>query len=235
VIENFAEQAPEAAKAIDGLKMSNYIVHTVRLKGHPLRETYDLWMATANDSKFEPTDVIQGRWQDPKINGYKGMQNFEKSPEDDYGVMTVYQPLGPQNVGSGMTKDQSISQAERSINWVKSQLNPYLRKKFGAEIEVELIETNRWPLSIHIAHPGWIQEAQVLRKPVGRIFFANNNMGLPEFERAMKFGKDAADNVMKLLGLRGPASVKKMSWAPKIPAPVSVPVTVQSRFQSAPN
>jgi protoporphyrinogen oxidase len=199
MIENFAAQAPEAAQAIDSLQMSNYAVHVVRTKGHPLRETYDLWMENAHDQLLEPTDVISSRWQDPQINGYDGMRNFKKSPADDMGGMTIYQPLGPQNVGSGFTVQQSMAEAEQSLDYVRAQVGSYLKATYQIDIEPELIETNRWPLSIHIAHPGWMQQAQVFKKSVGHIFFANNNMGLPEFEKALLFGKQAARNILERL------------------------------------
>jgi len=195
LITNFAAQAPEQAKAVESLRMANYAVHVMRVKGHPFRETYDLWMGQADNSKLQPTDVILGRWQDPTINGYQGMRQMESAPKDDYGVMTIYQPLGPDNVGSGFTTDQSKANAESGVDFIKSELNPYLQKKYGTQIDVDLIETNRWPLSVHIAAPGWLQKAKLFDPPVGNIHFANNNLALPEFEPALLRGKVVAGRI----------------------------------------
>jgi hypothetical protein len=227
LITNFAEQAPEQAKAVESLRMANYAVHVMRVKGHPFRETYDLWMGSADNSKLQPTDVILGRWQDPTINGYQGMRQMESDPtnsqgvKDDYGVMTVYQPLGPDNVGSGFTMDQSKANAESGVDFVKSELNPYLQKKYGTQIDVDLIETNRWPLSVHIAAPGWLQKAKLFDPAVGNIHFANNNLALPEFEPALLRGKVVADRIAHELKT-GPTKIvtglKKAPTRPLQPA-----------------
>jgi hypothetical protein len=73
-----------------------------------------------------------------------------------------------------------------------------LKANWGTQIEVRSVETSRWPYSIHIAKPGhFIVEAKVLRRPLGRIFFANNNIGTPAFEEALFRGHCAANNVLK--------------------------------------
>jgi phytoene dehydrogenase-like protein len=206
IIDRFAEMAPEAYEAANSLKMTNYAVHVVRTKGHPLRETYDLWLAGMNDAAADPTDVISSRWQDPTINGFEGMRDFRENPDDDKGAIAIYQPLGAPSEG-GLDSKEAMKDAERSLDLVKARLNPYLRRKFGVDIQPELIESNRWPYSIHVAAKGWMERAQVFRQPVGHIYFANNNMGLPEFEKTLVFGKQAAEKIIQALK-RGPASVR---------------------------
>src|SRR4029077_16794165 len=70
LIKNFATLAPDRTEFIRKTKIPVYAVHVVRVKGHPFRETYDLWIRDEKYSdKDDPTDIILGRWMDPKIKG----------------------------------------------------------------------------------------------------------------------------------------------------------------------
>lgn len=52
----------------------------MHVKGHPYRATYDTWTRASDYTEDDFTDVIIGRWMDPKINGYLGMRDFKKDP-----------------------------------------------------------------------------------------------------------------------------------------------------------
>ena len=220
IIDRFSEIAPEAYAAANGIEMTNYAVQVIRTKGHPLRETYDLWLAGMNDAASEPTDVISSRWQDPAINGFDGMRHFQKNPADDKGAITIYQPLGDASSGGGFGKDEAIADAERALNIVKSKLNRLFADEVQYRDRTQLIESNRWPLSIHVATKGWMQKAQVFRKPVGHIYFANNNMGLPEFEKTLAFGKAAADKILSMFS-HLTASAKQARTLADVQAPAA--------------
>ena len=203
MIENFAQLAPDRVPMIDKLQMTHYLVHVLRVKGHPFRATYDLWL---RDAKYthdgplpDPTDVILGRWVDPKIKGFQGMRDFKQDPADDRGILTVYHPLGAYAIGKGLDQAQVVRLAEHAVNRVKEVLGPVLKERWGTELDVELVETYRWPNSIHVVRPGYLLETQTLIKPLGRIHFANNTLGTPEIEDALKKGKLAADEVLKKL------------------------------------
>ena len=204
LIKNFAEDAPDRMQSIKAKTMTDYGVYTVRLKGHPFRGTYDLWMRPADYSENDPTDVIQGRWMDPDINGYQGMRNFERDPKDDYGVFTIYHPLGPSTKGKGFTDVEILEHSEFAIDRVKEVMAPLLRE-LGTEIKVELVEANRWPFSIHVVRPGSLAADRVLAKPLKSIFFANNTLGAPELESALELGYDAAQDAIREMGKKAKA------------------------------
>lgn len=68
---------------------------------------------------------------------------------------------------------------------------------WNTAIDVLSVETNRWPFSVHVAKPAhFSKHAKILRRPLGRIFFANNNIGTPSFEEALFRGHCAANNVL---------------------------------------
>jgi hypothetical protein len=199
LIEGFAEKAPQHAKVISGLEYAHYSVHNVFVEGHPFRESYDLWIRDQKYSQKDPTDVILGRWQDPKIKGYLGTRDFKTEPGDETGILTIYHPLPENAVGKGYSNQAAIQAAESALIRTEEMLGPLIKAQSGKEIKVRAIETNRWPYSIHIVKPGWLSDAKILNEPVGDIHFANNNMGLPSVEEAMYRGQTAAQRILREL------------------------------------
>jgi len=185
LIKNLESQDPEKVKTISNIKMTDYAVHVVRLKGHPYRATYDTWVYNNGDLTL-PTDYILGRWQDPTINAYDGQQDFKKHPGDDYGVITIYHPLGLSNP-KNFTPEHQLRLVDTAIQNLKERLSPLI-KKDGQELKIELVESYRWPDSIHIVDPGYLKKTPILARPVGRIHFANNTVAAPELETAMARG-----------------------------------------------
>ncbi len=188
LIDGFEEMAPKQAKVLKEIEYAHYGVHNVFIKGHPWRKAYDLWVRDSNYSLMDPTDIILGRWQDPNIAGYAGMRDPKTPIGDEQGVLTVYQPLPKEVVGSGYNDKQAIDFAEKSVERAIQMMTQML----GKPIEIQAIESNRWPFSIHIPKPLWLTKAKVLNLPIGHIYLANNNMGLPSVEEAMYRGWRAA-------------------------------------------
>ena len=199
IIQDFEKDAAERAGLIRNIQMTDYAVHIVRVKGHPFRETYDLWVRPQNYRPDDPTDFIVGRWMDPKIRGYEGMRSFQKDPGDDYGVLTVYHPIGDSGKTRGFNETEALARAEQGVDKLKEILEPYLQEKFGKKIEIELVESHRWPYSIHIVSPGSLERNAVLAEPLGNIHFANNTLGAPELEEALERGHDVALALLKEL------------------------------------
>ncbi len=182
VISGLKEADPEKVKAISSIEMTDYAVHVARVKGHPFRATYDTW-SHSNGDLSKPSDFILGRWQDPKIKAYEGMRNFEKDPGDDYGVISIYQPLGSSNKAN-FDNGAYLKLVEDAVEDMHKKMGP-LAAQDKQKIEVELVESYRWPDSIHIVHPGFLKKIPALERPVGNIHFANNTIGSPELETAM--------------------------------------------------
>ena len=193
LIKGFEKGDPERAKLLKEMEMTDYAVHVARVKGHPFRATYDTW-SHANGDLTKPSDFILGRWQDSRIKAYKGMRNFEKDPKDDYGVISIYQPLGKSDV-KHFSKAQYLVLVENAVRDMLEKMGP-LAAKEKQKIEVELVESYRWPDSIHIVAPGALQRLPILEKPYGNIRFATNTVGAPELESAM--GR-AANEAMALI------------------------------------
>jgi hypothetical protein len=61
------------------------------------------------------------------------------------------------------------------------------------------IESTRWPRSIHVVPVGFFAEwVPKLTPPVGRVFYATNNLGTPSFEEGRMYrGWKAAEGVRK--------------------------------------
>ncbi len=173
---------PEKYKAISEIKMTDYAVHVVRVKGHPYRSTYDTWAFTDGDLS-QPTDHILGRWQDPLIRAYEDSRDFKRDPVDDYGVITIYHPLGLSNKNN-FDKATQMKIVETGVQNMLKHLSPFARQN-GQKIEIELVESYRWPDSIHIVAPGYLEKMPILARPVGNIRFANNTIQAPELETAM--------------------------------------------------
>lgn len=198
IIEGLEKKDPERAAAIRDIPYSHYAVHVVFVKGHPYRATFDTWTRPEDYRPTDFTDVILGRWMDPAIRGYEGMRDFKADPKDDRGVFTIYHPyLHPGHDGGRAPGMHAQKVARKAVKRMLELYEPLLREKWGTKIEVESVETNRWPYSIHIARPGHFSKVKILRKPLGRVFFANNNLGTPSYEEALFRGHCAANNILK--------------------------------------
>ena len=193
IIERLKYKDPEKVEAIKQLKFSNYNVHIVNVKGHPFRATYDTWVRQKDYKPTDITDVILGRWLDPAIKGYAGMQDFKKDPPDSHGIFTLYHPHQLKNdaVHSKQLAAKAVKQFEKNF---KPLLPP------GQKLEITSVETSLWPYSIHIVKPGhFTKVAPLLRRPVAGIFFAHSNIGTPSLEEAVYRGHCAANNVLRRL------------------------------------
>lgn len=196
-IVNLKKLDKEKAEAISSIKMTDYLVHEVHLKGHPFRLTYDLWVRMKDYNEKDPTDIILSRWMDPKIKGYEGMRNFEKDPEDDYGAVKIYHPIGTSDVNN-FTKEKSLAYVEQALQHLRKTLGVYVEQS-GQKMKIELVNSYRWAYSIHIVDTGYLKKEEALRRPLRNIEFANNNMITPELETAMELGYDAAMRVLQKL------------------------------------
>jgi protoporphyrinogen oxidase len=204
LIKGLKEADPEKAKAISEIKMTDYAVHVVRLKGHPFRATYDTWVFNDGNHSL-PTDYILGRWQDPEIRAYEGTQDFRKNPSDDFGIITIYHPLGDSNQ-KNFNRQQNLAIVDTAVENLQTRLQGELTK-YKQKLEIELVESYRWPDSIHVVHPGYLKKIPILARPVGNIFFANNTIAAPELETAMARGAREAMNIVNFLkGKRKKAS-----------------------------
>lgn len=209
LITDFEKKRPEQAKLMSEMGYANYAVHVVRSKGHPYRTSYDTWVRASDYTDSDFSDVILGRWLDPKINGYEGLRDFKKDPADEDGIFTIYHPLSLDLVGSGFDEKLASSLAEHAVDRMLELFNPLLKKEWGTQIDVLGVETSRWPYSIHLAKPGhFTKDVKVMRKPFGRIYFANNNLGTPAFEEALFRGHCAADNILSQMD----SSFHKEPW-----------------------
>lgn len=202
IVQGLADS--ERARAIRDLAYSHYSVHVVFTKGHPYRASYDTWTRARDYTERDFTDVILGRWMDPVIRGYEGMRDFKKEPQDDQGILTLYHPfshpMGLKPRDSKWERRHLEEVARQAVARLIDLYSPLLEERWGTKIEVRSVETNRWPFSVHVAKPGhFTRLAKELRKPFGRVFFANNNLGTPSFEEALFRGHCAANNILKRL------------------------------------
>ncbi|MBI5595602.1 MAG: FAD-dependent oxidoreductase [Elusimicrobia bacterium] len=202
IIRGLSERDPERAAAIAALEYSHYSVHVLFVKGHPYRASYDTWTRAADARPTDFTDVVVGRWADPAIQGYRGLRDFKKDPADDRGILTVYQPYRHREPGHsaapGVEDAHVEGVARAAAARLKELYDPLLKARWGTSIEVRAAETSRWPFSVHVARPGHFSKlSKVLRRPFGKVFFANNNIGTPAFEEALFRGHCAANNILK--------------------------------------
>ncbi len=210
IILGFKEKEQKRTEILNRLQYAHYSVHNVHVKGHPYRATYDTWTKMPDGTLSDFSDLILGRWMDPKIRGYEGMRDFKKDPDDDEGVLSIYHPLSLDEVGRGFTESRARALAEDAVTKMVKWFGPLLHDHWGTKIEIRSVETNRWPYSIHVAAPGhFSHDAELLRKPYGRIFFANNNIGTPAFEEALFRGHCAANNILS----RRNKTFKNESWS----------------------
>lgn len=210
LIEGFAQKSPVQAQLMANLGYSHYSVHIVHTEGHPFRATYDTWVRAKDYTEDDFTDVILGRWMDPRINAYLGFRDFKNDPRDREGILSIYNPLPQKWNATAYDENQARAIAWRAVGRMQSlfsQLSPDL---YRGPLKITEIETSRWPLSVHIAQPGhYLTKAKILRKPFGRVFFANNNLGTPAFEEALFRGHCAANNILK----RMKPSFKNEKWS----------------------
>lgn len=210
VIAGLRETDSEKVAAIETLGYANFSVHAVFVKGHPYRASFDTWFRAPDYSEDDPTDVILGRWMDPRIKAFEGMRSFQRHPKDQAGVMTIYHPLKLGLVGRGYKRADAEALARGAVERMIAIFNPYLQKTHETRIEIQRVETNRWPYSIHIVRPGhFARLSKTLRRTVGRVLFANNNIGTPTFEEALFRGHCAANNILR----RMDAGFTQESWS----------------------
>jgi protoporphyrinogen oxidase len=209
VLPQLKDQSPEIDQAMRQLEYVHYAVHGVAVKGHPYRASFDTWVRGSDYSENDFVDVILGRWVGTDINGFHGMRDFKKNPPDDHGIMTIYHPLSKEMMKGGLDEEASVRIAKFAVNRMLQIFNPILKNRWGTSIQVQSVETNRWPYSIHVVKPGHFKTiAKILRKPFGRIYFANNNIGTPSIEEALFRGHCAANNILHQMD----SSFKQESW-----------------------
>lgn len=197
LIAGFAEHAPEQAKLMSGLEYSHYSIHVVEVEGHPYRAAYDTWVKAQNPMDDDFTDVILARWLDPAIHAYSDTRDFSHDPVDSDGIFAIYNPLPPRWVNSGYTDAQVRQLAMKTVARFDEIFSHMPSSLWRGPLRVRRIETNRWAYAIHVPQPGhYIYKAKIMRRPFGRVFFANNNLGTPGFEEALFRGHCAADNIL---------------------------------------
>ena len=232
LIEGFDDQSSdplvkEKIDKISRLDYAHYSVHAVEVKGFPYRATYDTWTRSQFDyGEKDFTDVILGYWVNKKIidpekdetkkKEFENFVNFKTDPEIDgkkipTSILTIYHPLPPSEVkrgkemGKGYDDKTAKTYAETAVNRMIEIYSPFLKEKYKTELGVLSVNTNRWPYSVHIPSPGhFSNNVKTLRKPLGRIYFANNNLGTPAFEEALFRGHCAAANVLFKMGVFKP-------------------------------
>lgn len=203
LIRGYKKMAAEHFKLTSELEYRDYMVINVHVKGHPWKKAYDLW--TRNDKGYTQkriTDVIDGRWME--FRGGTGRRG------DDKGVLTIYMPLDKKVSGTKKTPKEAISIAESAIDQMISHIDPLI-KKDRKKIKVMAAEINYWPLAIHVARPGYLGRAETMAQPVGRIYFANNNLGTPSIEEALYRGWRSAQEILAHAVKSGRKAVKKFS------------------------
>jgi phytoene dehydrogenase-like protein len=209
LIEDFERDAPTQARLMAEIPYSHYSVHVVEVKGHPYRATYDTWTRASDYTPDDFTDLILGRWMDPRIKGYEGMRDFKRNPSDANGILSIYHPLTPAWIGSGYTTEQAARSAEAAVDRMLEIYGPLVKKLGNQQIEVKKVETSRWPFSVHVATPGHFKsKARLMRRPYWRVFFAHSNLGTPAFEEALFRGHCAANNIL----LRMDRTFRQESW-----------------------
>jgi hypothetical protein len=142
--------------------------------------------------------------------GYKGYTDFKKDPPIADSIMTIYHPLAQK----WLKREYSEEEAQNLARTAASRLNHIFSRMpqdlWHGPLEIKKIETSRWPYSVHIAEPGhYLTKAKILRKPFGRVYFANNNLGTPAFEEALFRGHCAADNILHAYD----RSFKREKWS----------------------
>ena len=210
VIENLAKFDHSKVEAISRLGYSHYSVHILHTKGHPFRETYDTWVRGKNYRPDHFTDLILGRWMNPKIRGYNkfregtwvnGEIDYEQKEivvdgkEDDHGILSIYHPLPPEYLNKPYDAKTAQDLMKQATIDMLREFQPLTTMK----IEIVKSEAITWPFSVHIPAVNFFsKDAKLLRRRTGRIFYAHSNIGTPAFEEALFRGHCAAYNILKI-------------------------------------
>ena len=197
LIQNLNQLDPEKTKIAQELKMTDYTVQIARLKGHPYRAAYDTWPDLKGDHT-KPSDYINSRWQDSKIQAYHGLREFEKNPSDDYGAIGIYHPQGTSNWLHSALPNR-LGLVDKDLHEMRNELGGFVAAAPEQKLEVELVETFFYPESIHIVGPHSLQKIPILARPTGNIHYANNTVAAPELESAMARGAQEALDVVNAL------------------------------------
>jgi hypothetical protein len=187
VAAKIVTQMPEEQKAkIKGIEYADYLVHDVFVpSGSIWKKGYDTWVsrfaARGPEKTYSFTDFIDGRWVE--TDGHR-------RPHDGPGIISIYMPIAPPGLGGYLDEKTTADLAMKAV----LELRDFIP---GLSDETELvIESNRWPSSIHVTRPGYLTEvAAAVGQRVGNIHFANNNLGMPAFETSLVGGKRAGDKV----------------------------------------
>jgi hypothetical protein len=176
IMEGYPE---DRRRLIANLKYADYLVHTVFLSKDHFKASYDTWF---EGGSF--TDVIATRWQETA--------GFSKPGKPGPGLLTIYQPLAPHR----KMDLRDVGKIADMVVAALGELKPMVPELAG-EKSIE-IESYRWPSSIHVVPPGFFTNtAPKLTPPVGRVYFAANNLGTPSFEEALYRGHRAAKEIRK--------------------------------------
>ena len=121
IIKGFKQRRPKQAKLMSDIEYVHYNVYVVTTKGHPWRQTYDLWLRDKNYKPDDPTDIILGRWQE--LDGYRKYKSFEHDPPGD-GILTIYHPLPYDARNTSITDEQAVMWAKRAVKRAIEMLQP---------------------------------------------------------------------------------------------------------------
>ncbi len=195
-IEDFDKIAPEQFQIAKDLKYRNYLVVNAHVEGHPWKASYDTWVRDDKIySQNEFTDIIDGRWQD--------FRGEELPRNDNRGVLTIYDPLPEEEIREGMTVQHMAERTEEALDKMKGIIEATSAAVGeNGKVNVLAAEVNRWPISVHVTEPGhFSKKAKILKRPVGNIHFANNNLGTPAIEEAVYDGYEAAKAILAKQGV----------------------------------
>lgn len=173
-------------KLVSQLKYADYLVHNLFTSKEHFTKSYDTWFPSTTTAF---TDLIVARWIETK--------GFKASAKAAGGILSMYQPLMPQRGVKELTPDAVAGLGAAAYKDLLGML-PELKNEKDL-----VIESYRWPGSIHIVPANFFKEwVPKLTPPVGRVFYATNNLGTPSFEEAMYRGWKAAQDIRekKLLG-----------------------------------
>ncbi|MEK6624712.1 MAG: hypothetical protein AABY86_07080, partial [Bdellovibrionota bacterium] len=152
---------------------------------------------------------------DPAIKGYEGMRDFKTHPKDNFGIFTIYHNFQHpdewmQNRQDTIPENHYQMAAKMAVDGMLKNIGPFIKEKWGTKIDIESVETNRWPYSLMVVKPGHFSKlAKIMRKSYGQVFFANNNLGTPSVEEAVFRGHCAANNILKKFD----GSFKNEDWS----------------------
>lgn len=188
IVHEFKQLAPKHAQVIPSLETTNYLVVNVETNQQVTRASYDFWFADGNHQNFDPTDAINGRYQEH--------QNV--APKDGVGVLTIYAPLGvspPLN-----SPAELMARAEHAVERTQVLFGPVMAKEWKTKLEPKWLIASYYPSSIQLVKPHFFSEiAPILRTAMGsRIFIGGSATGTPSLEEAMYSASEASTKVIKL-------------------------------------